>query len=148
MAFITLLHTASTTYFSLMLLTTPILIPEISPPYFSTSFLGSRTCSSQINPHVRDSDLYFEKCRLQSTHLGYWLKFEFKCYTFHYNKKISTHLPFPAYLGFTELIAVLNTWVPLLFFAMWCQALVLRNLICDSSLPILLHFFIYIFCFF
>lgn len=68
-SYTTLLHLASTTYFSLMLLTTPILIPEISPPYFSFSFLGSRTCSSQINQHLRDSDIYFEKCRLHSTSL-------------------------------------------------------------------------------
>jgi hypothetical protein len=43
------LHFASTIYFSLMLFTTPVFIPEISPPYFSISFLGSRTCRREIN---------------------------------------------------------------------------------------------------
>jgi hypothetical protein len=49
MALVYYLHLASSIYFSLMLFTTPIFIPEISPPYFSVSFLGSRTCRRKIN---------------------------------------------------------------------------------------------------
>jgi hypothetical protein len=60
----------------------------------------------------------------------------------------SSYLPFPAYFGFTEFIAMLYTWVPLLFLTVWGKTLVLGNLVCDSSLLFLLCVCLFIAVFF
>jgi hypothetical protein len=67
MALVYCLHLASTIYFSLMLFTTPIFIPEISPPYFSVSFLGSRTCRRKINSHLRDANVHNTRRKYTTT---------------------------------------------------------------------------------